>query len=329
MAGSPPDGSDDGLADKLREVSQDLGRALSSSGRIENKAEGPVAAFRLVRELGPEVQQPLAVALTPDGRLLVLDRPGPDRFRITAFAAGGEGQGPTAEFGKGSADEELLEPAGVAADRHGRMYVPDAGAGCIKQFSPDGRWLATFPSAGSDGSPFNGPRDVDVDAEGNLVVADTNNNRIVQLRPDGELGWVLDRFGSAEGAEDDEFYEPYSVCTSGGQLCVADTNQNRVLRFDTRRRLIGALAEAVRFVFPSGVRTSADGRTVYVADHGNLRVQRFDAAGARTGLLTIAQKLADNVAVASGGQMAVNGEGHVAMVNPLRESVVVVAFVGS
>jgi DNA-binding beta-propeller fold protein YncE len=329
MAGVPPDGPDDGLADKLREVSQDLGRALSSSGRIENKAESPVAAFQLVRELGPEVQLPLAVALTPDGRLLVLDRPGPERFRITSFAAGGEGTGPAAEFGKGSADEELLEPAGVAADRQGRMYVPDAGTGCVKQFSPDGRWLATFSSAGPDGSPFNGPRDVDVDGEGNLIVADTNNNRIVQLRSDGELGWVLDHFGPAGEAEDDEFYEPYSVCAGNGRLCVADTNQNRVLLFDARRRVVGSPAEAGRFVFPSGVRTAADGRTVYVADHGNLRVQRFDAAGARTGVLTIAQKLGDNVAVASGGQMAVNGEGQVVMVNPLRESVVVVAFVGS
>jgi sugar lactone lactonase YvrE len=328
MAASPPDESDDGLADKLREVSQSLGRALSSSGRIENKAEAPVAAFHLVRDLGADVQQPLAVALAPDGRLLVLDRPAPERFRITSFGAGGEATGAAAEFGRGTADEELLEPAGVAADRHGRMYVPDAGAGCVKQFSPDGRWLATFSSAGPDGSPFSGPRDVDVDGEGSLVVADTNNNRIVQLRPDGELGWVLDRFGPAGGAEDDELYEPYSVCAVG-RLCVADTNQNRVLLFDARRRLAGTPTPAGRFVFPSGVRTSTDGQTVYVADHGNLRVQRFDAAGACTGVLTIAQKLADNVAVPSGGQMAVNGEGHLVMVHPSRESVVVVAFVES
>jgi DNA-binding beta-propeller fold protein YncE len=212
-------------------------------------------------------------------------------------------------------------------DQHGQIFFPDACGNCVKKFSPDGRWLATFESAGSDGAPFNSPRDVAVDDAGNLCVADTNNNRIVGLQPDGELGWLLDRFGlPGGGGEEEEFYEPYSVCLAGGRLWVADTNNNRVLAFDSQRRPLDVQTNGA-FVLPSGVR-ARDAGSVYVADHGNLRVQRFDGAGKRTGLLTITPRLVDNVAVAGGGEMDVTAEGHVVMVNPLRESVAIVAFVG-
>ena len=47
---------------------------------------------------------------------------------------------------------------------------------------------------------------------------------------------MLERFANTAGGQDnDELYEPCSVCVGSDQrLCVADTNQNRVLTFDAK-----------------------------------------------------------------------------------------------
>jgi DNA-binding beta-propeller fold protein YncE len=210
-------------------------------------------------------------------------------------------------------------------DRRGALYVADARANCVKAFTPDGRWLATFSGAGPGGALFDGPRGLWIDDAGRLHVADTNNNRVVQLLPDGELGYELERFAAAEGAPaDEELYEPRSVCGGAGDLLwVADTNNNRVLAFGPGGVLRVSLADGL-FDFPSVVRTGVDGRTLYVADHGNLRVQRFDHKGSRTGLLIYAGR--GEGEAAAGGDVDVDGSGQVALIDPRREAVVVLGF---
>src|SRR5437667_280902 len=87
-----------------------------------------------------------------------------------------------------------------------------------------------------------------------VAVALAADSRVVALQPDGELSWVLERFGPPGAAgEDEEFYEPYSLCLADGRLWVADTNNNRVLTFDSQRRLLNILTPGA-FVLPSGVR---------------------------------------------------------------------------
>ena len=288
---------------------------------------GPARApFPVLRELGadldPVLANPIAVAVQPDGGIAVLDQPACADFRLTHFLPSGPPV--SAQIVRGTGDDQLVAPAGLTVDAHGNAFIPDADAGRIQKFGPDGNWMAGYAAAGFEGTPFSGPRDVAIDPAGRLYVADTNNSRVVMLLPDGELGWTLDRFDGPGGP--DELYEPCSVAVASSRLYVADTNNNRVLVFDAHRRLLPGPGET-DFAFPSGVRATADGR-VYVADHGNLRIRRFDPAGHCTGELTLVDKLDAGPVVPGGAQLGVDAGGHIVLVQPLRQTAVVLAFTG-
>jgi sugar lactone lactonase YvrE len=313
-----------------------LTRLDPARGNDLEKALAPTAPelspFRLLRQIGeglqPALTQPLGVAIDRSQRILVLDRPSPDRFRLSRFRAEGEAEGACAEFARAAADTDLLDPVGLIVDQDNALFIPDALAGCVKKFTPDGRWLETYRTPGPVGAPFNGPRDIDIDGQGNLYIADTNNNRIIKLLPDGELGWIIDRFATTPGEQpNDELYEPGAVCVGqGGIVAVADTNQNRILTFDSQCRLSAVLQGEDLFDFPANLRFGRDGRTLYVADRGNRRVQRFNDQGVGTGLFVLASERASPNDATGGGDMDIDADGHVVMVDPLRERVVVLEF---
>lgn len=282
------------------------------------------SAPRWVREIGrdwqPALRQPLAVAVSAG--LVVLDRPQPDRFRLARLDNDGK-IAASVEIAKGNGDNQVLEPVSLAVDAEGEVFLVDAQEGCVKKFSAEGHWLDTFRSAGPAGKLFDYPLDAAVDEAGNLLVADANNNRIVKLLPDGELGWVLENFPLRAGDQElDEFYEPCSICVGRGTILrVADRNQNRVLGFDAQRKLI-ALWEGV--AFPSAVRMGPDGISVFVADRN--RIQRFSASGQVTGAIEFPVDLGEHGTVSGGGPMAVDAQGNVLVIDLARDSIVVLGF---
>jgi DNA-binding beta-propeller fold protein YncE len=302
-------------------IGSDAGAEEAFKAISSIKAGKPRIAFSLARELGQDLVPPLtlpsAVALGHDGTIYALDRPETGKFRLTAFGAQSDAGRVVCTFAHGKGDGELGDPAGLAY-HDGLVYVSDLVADGIKKFGVDGAWLGTFVSAGFDGSRFQGPRGVAVDHGGNVYVADTNNDRIVKLLPDGELGWIRDTFG-----EEEAFYEPYAVSVVGKRVAVADTNENRVLVFDGDR-LVSTLGKEHGFAFPTAVKLSADGKLLYVADRGNLRVRRFDVGGKQTGEVILTEsetRVAEN-----GNGMEADAEGRVVLIQPLRSSVVVVRF---
>jgi len=137
---------------------------------------------------------PFGVAVTADGTIYVAD--GGDSPRIRRIApdghvstlAGGErgftdGTGPAARFDTPSA--LTLDPAGM-------LYVADTGNNAIRRIAPDGR-VTTVAGNGLPGfgdgpafdARFNGPIGVAADPHGRVLVADTYNDRIRVIDPDG------------------------------------------------------------------------------------------------------------------------------------------------
>jgi uncharacterized protein (TIGR03437 family) len=91
-----------------------------------------------------------------------------------------------------AAQAMLNQPAGIAFDSTGTMYVADSGNNRIRTITPDGNMhtiagsgLPGFAGDGStsDFASFMGPLGVAVDASGNVYVADTGNNRLRVLSP--------------------------------------------------------------------------------------------------------------------------------------------------
>ena len=85
---------------------------------------------------------------------------------------------------------DLIEPAGLAVDQGGELFVTDASADRVLLFDPLGAILSPVGGFGSQAARFDGPDGIAVDEKRRLLVAETGNRR-VQL---------LDSFGGAIAA---------------------------------------------------------------------------------------------------------------------------------
>jgi DNA-binding beta-propeller fold protein YncE len=172
-------------------------------------------------------------------------------------------------------------PSGVAVDGSGNIYVADTGNNRIQKLTGDSakQWGGT---AGSGNQQFNFPWGVAVnDPAGLVYVADMLNNRIQKLTTSGAY---MATFANSS----DSFYLPKGVAVDGaGNVYVADTNNNRIQKFDSNGVLLGQWGKANNnpgtgageFSNPNGVAVDLMG-TIYVADTGNKRIQKFMTRGA-------------------------------------------------
>lgn len=136
-------------------------------------------------------------------------------------------------------------PAGrIDIDAQGNLYVADTNNHAIRKISFPDRIVTTIAGTGEpgysgDGGPataaqINFPTDVDVDGNGVLFIADTENNVIRRVTPDGiittHVGTGLRGFGGDGGPAASAYLDrPYGVeVAPNGTLYVADTLNHRI-----------------------------------------------------------------------------------------------------
>jgi tripartite motif-containing protein 71 len=117
---------------------------------------------------------PRALALGLGGSLYVADSQRARVARVDAASGallalwGGRGDGPG----------RFEQPAGIAVDGAGHVFVSDAGLDRIQEFTPGGRLIAAWGSPGSGPGELSDPGGMEVDCRGDLLVADSANNRV-------------------------------------------------------------------------------------------------------------------------------------------------------
>ncbi len=164
----------------------------------------------------------------------------------------------------------------------GLIYVADAGHNRVLVYGPEGalqaKWGAGLGdgAAGSAPGAFNHPDAVAVAPSGEVYVADTGNDRVVELSPSGG---VVDEWGSS-GTAAGHFRAPTGIAVdAAGRVYVVDSENNRVQVFEADGRLLakwGLRGTAPgEFSQPSAIAVDCSGE-VYVADTNNNRVERFD-----------------------------------------------------
>ena len=196
-----------------------------------------------------------------------------------------DGLGTTAQFNF---------PSGVALDAGGNVYVADFSNNLIRKITPEGlvSSLAGSTEGFRDGSgtsaQFNSPIGVAVDAAGNVYVADSFNNRIRKITPEGLVSTLA---GSTVGFRDGagtsaQFSYPIGVeVDAAGNVYVADYG-NHLIRKITPEGLVSTLAgstvgfrdgsgTSAQFNGPTGVAVDAEGN-VYVADESNHLIRRIE-----------------------------------------------------
>jgi tripartite motif-containing protein 71 len=93
--------------------------------------------------------------------------------------------------------------------------------------------LAAIGSAGSGDGQFNYPQNIAIDANGNLYVADTGNNRIEKFDTNGVYLSQFGSFGSGNG----QFNYPVGLAFDlHGHVYVSDVANNRIQKFDPEVR---------------------------------------------------------------------------------------------
>jgi uncharacterized protein (TIGR03663 family) len=173
--------------------------------------------------------KPAGLAVDQEGNLYVADS---GNNRVQKFSPDGIF---LAEVGgAGSGNGQFNEPWGVAVDAQGNVYVADTWNHRIQKFDKDLKYVTQWGSPTSDlknprPGEFWGPRDVAVDAEGNVWVADTGTSRVLKF--DGN-GTQLATLGGP-GAELGKLDEPVGIeIAANGDVYVADAWNARIQRFD-------------------------------------------------------------------------------------------------
>jgi DNA-binding beta-propeller fold protein YncE len=197
--------------------------------------DGPAASSRF--------SDPFGVAIDAHGTVVVADGGDSNRLRridpqggVSTFAGGREG------FLDGAgAAAAFHTPSALAFDRAGNLYVADTGNHAIRKVTPDGS-VTTLAGDGQPGDAdgqgraarFHAPVGIAVDRRGNVFVADTYNDRIRRIAPDGSVTTVA---GSGQPGDADgpalaaAFDTPSAIAVDkDGTLFVADTGNNAIRR---------------------------------------------------------------------------------------------------
>jgi sugar lactone lactonase YvrE len=272
--------SDTGENNRIQKITPD-GNVITIAGGVEGFADGV--------EDKAQFNTPSGLALAPNGALIVADT---GNNRIRKLTPAGQSSTVAGNGAAGYADgpanaAEFNGPTGVAVDKNGNIYVADSYNDRIRLITPDGQ-VSTVAGKGIPGfadgdrntALFDTPGNVVVANDGSIIVADTGNDRLRRITPDGNVTTLPAT----------ELSNPIGlVVTHDNFLYVTDDSRVFQIAPDGVTRVIAGSysgfadgSEEARFNQPAGIAiTPADYErpaTLYVADSGNYLLRKLDSS---------------------------------------------------
>jgi len=232
---------------------------------------------------------PSGLAIDAAGNLYVADTGNNSIRKVTpegvVTTIGGDG---TAGYADGPAKQARFNgPIGVAVDAHGNVFVADTYNDRIRKISTDGQ-VSTVAGAGTPGfndgdrttSLFDTPCGIVVDAQGSLIVADTGNDRIRKITPDGNV------YSFNVTVNGQNISSPIGLAlTHDNYLYVTELDRARVIQIapDASAYVIAGKGpgfadgtDDARFNQPAGIAVNERTGELYVADESNYLVRKLD-----------------------------------------------------
>jgi sugar lactone lactonase YvrE len=207
--------------------------------------------------------------------------------------------------GRLAVNAQLNQPAGLAIDAAGNIFVADSKNHRVRTFRVGGN-ITTVAGNGIDGFNTDNvpgpsaelalPLGVAVDPQGNLYIADTGNHRIrmvsaanhtiTTVAGNGSSGFLGDG-GPATGAS--LFFPTGIAVDSSGDIIISDSGNNRVREFTPGGTILtiagggccgllgdGGPASAAQLNGPQGLALDSIGN-LYIADSANNRIRMLSA----------------------------------------------------
>jgi uncharacterized protein (TIGR03437 family) len=206
---------------------------------------------------------------------------------------------------------QLSAATGLAFDAAGNLFFADSSNQRIRKLSPSGA-LSTvagnggleFISYGSigDGGPasnagFYYPGAVVVDAAGDVLIADTSNNEVRKVSPNGTITALAGTGASGYTGDGGPATSARLAGPSGlaldaaGNLYIADNSNNRIRKVSPSGMITtvagngilgysgdGGAATSAELAYPNAVAVDSSGN-LFIADSGNFVVRKVTAAG--------------------------------------------------
>jgi uncharacterized protein (TIGR03437 family) len=201
----------------------------------------------------------------------------------------------------------LSEPTGLAFDAAGDLYIADSNNNCIRMVTPDQNihtvaGQCSYALFQGDGGPatqakLNKPYSIAVDAQGNLYISDTENERIREVTPNGIINTIAGTgtAGFKDGpALQAEFNSPSGIAVdASGSLYIADKSNFRIRKLLPSGNVVtiagsgspglsgsDVAATTAELYFPLGVGLDSSTGNVYVADSQNQLVRELTVSNA-------------------------------------------------
>jgi sugar lactone lactonase YvrE len=320
----------------IADLGNNVVRELDTNGIITTVAGNSI--WNYAGDGGPATNASLAfpagVAFDAAGDLLIADEFN-NRIRkvdakgiITTIA----GSGPTGYTGGFSGDGEAATnavlhcPTSVTVDASGNLFVADQVNNRIRKVGTNGV-IVTVAGSGPTGyvGQYSGdggfatnaslyqPIDVEVDAFGNLLIADSRNQRVRKVDANGIIttiagNGVMAYSGDGGAATNASLNDPLGlVISASGALFIADCGNNCIRELNTNDVIStiagdganclgnGGAAKEASLYFPFSVVADTSGN-LFFADGNNFAVHKVDTNGVIT-------------TVAGNGQSGFSGDG--------------------
>src|SRR2546427_679482 len=211
-----------------------------------------------------QLRDPSSVAIDAAGNLFIADTIN-NRIRQVAAGTGiittvaGTGTPGFSGDGGPAASAQLNYPSSVAVDAVGNLFIADQSNLRIRRVAAGTGFISTVAGSGipgfsGDGGPatsaqLNYPTSVAVDAAGNLLIADANNDLIRRVAVDTGIistvaGSGVAGFSGDDGqATDAELNFPYYVAVdAASNLFIVDTTNSRIRKVTANTGIITTVA---------------------------------------------------------------------------------------
>lgn len=233
--------------------------------------------------------QPSGIVVDSAGKVYVADA-GDHRVRCVGTdgairTVAGTGVPGLTGSGDAATASALNSPYGLAIDSLGNLFIADLGNGLVRRVGTDGRMITVagggLLSPSTIAAPatkikLKQPRDLALDALGNLFISDFGAHQVYRVTPDGNLTVIVGsgnqgRIYGTTVPEMAPLNAPAGlVVDASGVLYIADSGNHRV------RKLSGGWLSTVvdkngterDFIAPTGLALDS-GQHVYVADGGD------------------------------------------------------------
>jgi hypothetical protein len=158
-------------------------------------------------------------------------------------------------------DAQLYQPGGTALDSHGNVYIADSGDNVIRVITTDGkihRFAGTGVAGGAESAvtptstPLSvslwHPNDVAVDGDDNVFIADTSDNRVLEVTASGTITVVAGTgkagyTGDGKAGTEARLSQPAGVTVDAkDNVYIADSSNNVVRRVDGSTGVITTVA---------------------------------------------------------------------------------------